>query len=78
MVLGIAVLLLAPLGATDVELGIARVGEPHATVELHRAITGLEQGVSGVGLGHTAGNFGILVQRAFSDQRRGVVNKGAG
>ena len=76
MVLGIAVLLLAPLGATNVQLRIALVGETHTAVELHRAVTGVEQGFSGVGLGHAAGDFSILIQRALSHQRRGVVDKG--
>ena len=52
MMAGIAKLLLAQLGAADIELRFTLPGKPHAAMELHRTVTVMEQGLRCLGLGH--------------------------
>ena len=75
--LGVTILLLAPLGPADVQLGIALVGKTHAAVELHRPVAGVQQRLGGMGLGHAAGDFRVPVQGFLPHQGGGVVDKGA-
>ena len=77
MMLCVPILLLTPLGAADIELGIALVGKTHAAVKLHSPVARVEQGFGGMRLGHAAGNFRVPVQRGIGHQGRRVVNEGA-
>ena len=65
MVLCVAVLVLCPLSATNIEHGVAVVGKAHTAMKLHRAVTGKQQRLGGLGLGHAAGDLSIFRHWAF-------------
>ena len=66
--LRITKLLAAPLCPANIELGITLPGKSHPPVELHRPVAGEFQGVSGLRLGHSAGNLRVPVQWAVTNQ----------
>ena len=78
MVLSVAELLLTPLSPANIKLGVTFIGEAHATVELDGPVTGIQQRLDRMGLGHTAGDFCVRIYHPLLQQGSSVVNKRAG
>mgnify|MGYP006999662318 FL=1 len=75
--LGITKLMLAPECSAQIQLGVAFIGKAHTSMELNGSISGIQQGLGRLGLGHAAGNLCILIQGLIANHSGSVVNQGS-